>query len=114
MENFLNAGGFDPSAIISQGISVGFAMVDANKTRKLQEQLAKLDLEQQKQLAERLQDVQGEIAIQQAFYEYLAIQNNNEMLNRIQNKRYTSYIVLGVGVMVLALVVVGLKKKKNG
>lgn len=114
MENFLNAGGFDPSAIISQAIGVGFAMVDANKTRKLQEQLAKLDLAQQKQLAERLQDVQGEIAIQQAFYEYLAVQNNNEMLNRIQNKRYTAYIVLGVGVLVLSLVVVGLKKKKNG
>jgi hypothetical protein len=33
------------------------------------------------------------------------------MLNRIQSKKYTSYIVLGVGATILALVFVKLAKK---
>jgi hypothetical protein len=36
------------------------------------------------------------------------------MLNKIQSKRYTSYIVLGIGVTILALVILKLAKKKNG
>lgn len=114
MEKFLYADGFDPSALISTVIGTGFAMSEASKQRKLAEEIAKLDLAQQKQLAERLQDVEGEVAIQQAYYEFMAVQNNNEMLNKLKSKRYTSYIVLGGGVFALALVVILLKKKKNG
>jgi hypothetical protein len=129
MENFLNvdAKGVNPSKIsgadigamiggqvVSSVIAGAFGRADAKKTRQLQEEMAKLDLAQQKQLAERLQNVQGEIAKQQAYYEFMAVQNNNEMLNRIQSKRYTSYIVLGVGVLALAFVIVALKRKKNG
>ena len=44
-------------------------------------------------------------------FQFLAVQNNNEMLNRIQSKRYTSYIVLGVGVTILALVFLKLAKR---
>ena len=46
--------------------------------------------------------------------QFLAVQNNNEMLNRIQSKRYTSYIVLGVGVTILAVVFLKLAQRKNG
>lgn len=115
MDKFLNVeGGFDPSGLISTVIGTGFAMSEAKKQRQLAEEIAKLDLEQQKQLAERLQNVQGEVAIQQAYYEFMAVQNNNEMLNKLKNKRYTSYIILGSGIFVLALVVILLKNKKNG
>jgi len=128
MGNFLNAGGVNPTqpsvgaqlggavagTVVSSIIGGAFAKADAKKTRELQEEISKLDLAQQKQLAQRMQDVQGEVAKQQAYYEFMAVQNNNEMLNRIQSKRYTSYIVLGVGVLALAFVIVALKKKKNG
>jgi hypothetical protein len=95
-------------------ITSSFAKADAKKQREMEEKINLLSLDQQKFLEQRLQDVQGEIAKQQIIYQYLAVQNNNEMLNKIQAKRYTSYIVLGVGVVVLAIVILKLGKGKNG
>jgi hypothetical protein len=73
--------------------------------------LAKLSLAQQKELAERLQDSQTETERQALAYKFLAVQKNNEALNKMQGKRYTSYIVLGVGVTILALVFLKLAKR---
>jgi len=95
-------------------IASSFAKADAKKQRDMEEKIAMLSLDQQKWLEQHLQDVQGEIAKQQIIYQYLAVQNNNEMLNKVQSKRYTSYIVLGVGVIVLAVVILKLGKGKNG
>jgi len=103
-------GGAVGGAIISQVIGGYFAKGEAEKGRALQEEIVKLSLAQQKLLEERLQDVQSETERQGMVFQFLAVQNNNEMLNRIQSKRYTSYIVLGVG----ALVFVKLAKRKNG
>ena len=120
MENYKNAeggstGGQIAGAVVGSVISsvVGglFAKGEAKKGRQLQEQLAKLSLAQQKELEERLQDVKAETERQSLVYQYLAVQNNNEMINRIQSKRYTSYIVLGVGVTILAVVILKLSKK---
>ena len=95
-------------------ITSSFAKADAKKQKEMEGKIAMLSLDQQKFLEQRLQDVQGEVAKQQIIYQYLAVQNNNEMLNKIQSKRYTSYIFLGVGVVVLALVILKLGKGKNG
>jgi len=107
-------GGAVGGAIVSEVIGGYFARGEAEKGRALQEEIAKLSLAQQKLLEERLQDVQSETERQGMVYQFLAVQNNNEMLNRIQSKRYTSYIVLGVGVTILALVFLKLAKRKNG
>jgi len=107
-------GGAILGSIGSARVSGAFAKADAKKQREMEEKINLLSLDQQKFLEQRLQDVQGEIAKQQIIYQYLAVQNNNEMLNRIQGKRYTSYIVLGVGVVILAIVILKLGKKKNG
>ena len=123
MENYKNAdgatggsgladvGGALGGAVITSVISGLFAQGEAKKARQLQEKLSKLSLAQQKQLEERLQDVKSETERQSFVFQYLAVQNNNEMLNQIQSKRYTSYIVLGVGVTILALVIFKLAKK---
>lgn len=108
------AGGAIAGAIVSQVIGGMFAKGESAKALKLQAELSKLSLQQQKGLEERLQDVQSETERQGMIYQFLAVQNNNEMLNRVQTKRYTSYIVLGVGVTILALVILQLAKKKNG
>ena len=81
------------------------------KNRDLMKDLALLSLDQQKQLAERLQDAKTETERQGLAYQFLALQRNNEALNKIQGKRYTSYIVLGVGVTILALVFLKLAKR---
>lgn len=109
-----DAGGMIVGTIISGVISGMFAKGENKKALALQEELTKLSLAQQKQLEERLQDVQSETERQGMVYQFLAVQNNNEMLNRVQGKRYTSYIVLGVGIMLLSLVILKLAKKKNG
>ena len=106
-------GGAVGGAIVSQVIGGYFARGEAEKGRALQEEIVKLSLAQQKLLEERLQDVQSETERQGMVFQFLAVQNNNEMLNRIQSKRYTSYIVLGVGVTILALVFLKLAKRKN-
>ena len=106
-----NVGGQIVGAVISQVIGGMFAKGENEKALKLQAELSKLTLAQQKQLEERLQDVQSETERQGMVYQFLAVQNNNEMLNRVQGKRYTSYIVLGVGVTILALVILKLAKK---
>jgi len=124
MENYRNAegssaggstggaiGGALGGALISGVVGGLFAKGEAKKGRELQKELEKLSLAQQKQLEERLQDVKAETERQSLVYQFLAVQNNNEMLNKIQSKRYTSYIVLGVGVTILALVVLKLAKK---
>jgi gas vesicle protein len=81
------------------------------KNRDLMNDLAQLSLAQQKQLEERLQDAKTETERQGLAYQFLALQKNNEAVNKIQGKRYTSYIVLGVGVTILALVFLKLAKK---
>jgi hypothetical protein len=104
------AGGIG-GAVISTVIGGMFAKGEADKARKLQKELAKLSLAQQKELEGRLQDVKAETERQALIYQFLAVQNNNEMINKVQSKRYTSYIVLGVGLTILALVVFKLSKK---
>jgi uncharacterized protein YcfJ len=106
-----NIGGAVVGSLVSGVVGGLFASGEARKARELQAELEKLSLAQQKQLEERLQDVQAETERQSLVYQFLAVQNNNEMVNRIQSKRYTSYIVLGVGVTILALVVFKLSKK---
>ena len=98
-------------AVISSVIGGLFAKGESEKALKLQAELTKLSLSQKKTLEERLQDVQSETERQGMIYQFLAVQNNNEMINKMQSKKYTSYIVLGVGVTILALVVLKLAKK---
>jgi len=106
-----NIGGAVVGTLISGVVGGLFAKGEAEAGRRLQEQLAKLSLAQQKELEQRLQDVKAETERQSLVYQFLAVQNNNEMLNKIQSKRYTSYIVLGVGVTILAVVILKLSKK---
>lgn len=109
--NVANVGSALIGEVAGAFITASYAKADAKKQRQLEEQLSKLDLAQQKELTERMQNVQGEVAKQAEYYKFIAEQNKNEMFNRIQGKRFTSYIVLGVGIMLLAIVVLKLSKK---
>lgn len=107
-------GGAFAGALVSTIIGGAFAKEEAGKQRELIERLEKLSLAQQKEIAERLQNVQGEIQKQSLVYEYLAVQQHNEALLKIQNKRYASYAILGIGAFALIFVMFKLVKKKNG
>lgn len=129
MENYYNAGGIGSSS--SSGKSggsgdaigaIGGAVIGSlvgyfggaeqgRKNRDLMNDLAQLSLAQQKQLEERLQDSKTETERIALAYQFLAVERNNESLNKIKGKRYTSYIVLGVGVTILAVVFLKLAKR---
>ena len=103
-------GGAVAGALISSIIGGAFAKEEAGKQRELAERLAKLSLEQQKEIEQRFQNIQSEIQRQNLVYQYLAVQQHNEALLRIQNKRYTSYAILGVGAFALIFVMFKLAK----
>ena len=103
-------GGAVAGALISSIIGGAFAKEEAGKQRALAEKLAKLSLEQQKEIEQRFQNIQSEIQRQNLVYQYLAVQQHNEALLKIQNKRYTSYAILGVGAFALIFVMFKLAK----
>jgi hypothetical protein len=112
----ISKGGADPigqigGAVIGSLTSYFGGAEQGRKNRDLMNDLAQLSLAQQKQLEVRLQDAKTETERQGLAYQFLALQKNNEAVNKIQGKRYTSYIVLGVGVTILALVFLKLAKK---
>lgn len=115
MENFYFAEGSPVGeiggAVIGTLASYFGGAEQGRKNRDLMNDLSKLSLAQQKQLSERLQDAKTETERQGLAFQFLAVQKNNEALNKIQGKRYTSYIVLGVGVTILALVFIKLAKR---
>lgn len=113
----LSAGAQLGGAFISAGIQAlvggAFASADAKKQREMEAELAKLSLAQQKDLEQRLQDIQGELAKQDIIYKYLAVQKNDKALSEIQGRKYVSYSILGVAVFALAVVVLLIKNKKK-
>lgn len=99
-------------AVVSSIIGAAFASSDNKKQRQMTERLEKLSLEQQKEIALRLQDVNEELAKQEIIYKYLAVQNNNELLASIKSKRYIMYIAIGAGVVVFGVLALKLLNKK--
>lgn len=117
MKNFYNAeGSADPVGQIGGAVITSLAgyfggAEQGRKNRDLMNDLSKLSLAQQKELEVRLQDAKTETERQGLAFQFLAVQKNNEALNKIQSKRYTSYIVLGLGVTILAFVFLKLAKR---
>lgn len=97
--------------VASALIGAVFAKADAKKQRRLIAEIEGLSLAQQKELVERSQNVQGELAKQELILKYLAVQKNNEMLNAVTSKKYTSYAILGGGVILLSVMVFWVKNK---
>ena len=100
-------------SVASTIVTMGFAKADAKKQREMEEKLSLLSLAQQKDLEQRLQDIQGELAKQEIIYKYLAVQKNDEALAKIKGRQYTAYIVIGLGVAVLSIVILKLVQRKN-
>ena len=109
---FADLGGAVIGTVAGALISSAFAKESAKKQRELQAELEKLSLAQQKELAIRAQNVQGEIAKQALILEYLGKKDEADALNALKSKRYTMYIALGLGVVALSFVALKLSQKK--
>lgn len=110
---YANAVGELVSVAVSTAGQLIVAGNDAKKRREMEERLAKLSLAQQKALAERLQNVQGDVAKMKIVYEALAVDKNRDALLQLNKSKYTGIALLGVGVAVLGIVLF-LAKVKNG
>ena len=120
MEMYLNSTGktpkkLDPTALASMGFDLiaGTLMSvrEGKKNRELQEKLAKLSLKQQKELEERLQNLQGEVARQTAMYEAVALIEGAKLIDGQKTKQKILLGVLGGGVILLVALSIIYKRK---
>ncbi len=107
--------GFDPSGFISMGFDlIGGTLMgisEGKKNRELAEKLQKLSLKQQRELEERLQNIQGEVARQTAMYEAVAVVEKAKLVDSQKTKQKILLGVLGMGVIVLVGMAIVFKRK---
>lgn len=112
-----SGGGFDPSALIAAGVGTIANLVVSVKSqkdqKKLQEKLALLSLEQQKELEIRLQNVQGEVAKMQLLYQALAMDKDRAATSALNKQKFIGISILGISVVILAIVIYKAKSKKR-
>lgn len=111
-----SATGFDPTNAISQGLNLIVGTVagvnNAKKQRELQERLAKLTLNQQKELEQRLQDTQSEIQRLDIMYRTFAVLENQKLIDSRKNKQLTLFYFLGAGSLILVGMAIVYKMRK--
>lgn len=112
-----SGGGFDPSALIAAGVGTIANLVVSVKSqkdqKKLQEKLALLSLEQQKELEIRLQNVQGEVAKMQLLYQALAMDKDRAATSALNKQKFIGISILGISVVILAIVIYKAKSKNK-
>lgn len=96
---------FDPTQAISMGLNLIVGTIasqsDAKKNRALQENLAKLSLEQAKDLEKRLQDVNSDTERLRIMYQTFAVLENQKLVDSRKNKQLILLGILGGGILLL-------------
>jgi hypothetical protein len=101
----LISGGF--SAITSTVTN----LINANQERKLQEYLSKLSLEQKERLETQLIQAQTQADRERILFQRMALDKNLALTEKLEKDKYFSFIVVGIGIIMLATVVYLVKKK---
>lgn len=86
---------------------------NAKKNRELQEKLGKMSLQQQKELEERLQDANTQIARLNIMYQTFAVLENQKLIDERKNKQLTLFYFLGGGSMLLVAMAIIYKMRKK-
>lgn len=107
---------FNTQAAISETIGLAVSLVSssqqAKKQRELQKDLAKLSLEQQEELAKRLQDTQSNVEKTRIMYQTFALLEAGKLSTDTKNKQITLYYFLGGGAMLLVAMAIIYKMRK--
>lgn len=106
------SGGDIAGQLIGTFISIGFAKDNAKQQRKLEEKIAQMSLETQRQIQDRLAQAQTDIEKQRIAFQILSLEKNQELVKSLEKDKYKSMVVLGVGAVALAFVIVLAKRKK--
>jgi len=109
--------GFDPTQAIGAGLNliVGTlaGLSDAKKNRELQEKLSKMSLQQQRELEERLQDANTQIARLNIMYQTFAVLENQKLVDERKNKQLRLFYFLGGGSMLLVAMAIIYNMRKK-
>jgi len=106
------SGGDIAGQILSTLIGIGFAQNNAKQQRELQKKIAEMSLENQRQIQERLAEAQTDIERQRIAFQILALEKNEQLVERLEKDKYKSMVIVGVGAVALAVVIVLAKRKK--
>tara|TARA_R110001606_G_scaffold7664_1_gene33525 strand:+ start:262 stop:627 length:366 start_codon:yes stop_codon:yes gene_type:complete len=109
-------GGGGGANLIVEGAKIIIGLVSssitAQKNRELQEKLATLTLKQQRELTERMQDVNSEIERLNIMYQTFAILENQKLVDSRKSKQLTLFYFLGGGSLLLVGMAIIFKRKK--
>ncbi len=109
-------GGSDSADLIVQGVQIIIGLVSSSitnkKNRELQEKLATLTLKQQRELTERMQDVNSEIERLNIMYQTFAVLENQKLVDSRKSKQLTLFYFLGGGSLLLVGLAIIFKRKK--
>ena len=115
--NFLNAGGAGYAEVAKIAIDLGVQYLYAKKENKRNQELLQRLSELNEQEAEKLKKLlatsYSEVAKTQVIIEFLNDKKIQDLQEETKKKRTKSLIVLGVGVVALALIFYKLKRQ-NG
>lgn len=87
------------------------ANANARKQRELSEAIARLNLEQQAQLEKRLQDAKSASKRLSLIFQAVALEKNQELIRETNRQKYGAYMVVGVGMISLAVIIFLARKK---
>ena len=108
-------GGSGTGDLIAMGVNTIVGLVagsiDAKKNRQLQEKLAKLSLEQQKELEEKMLATQDRLERLNIMYKTFAVLENQKLLDARKGKQLTLLYVMGGGILVLVAMSILYKRK---
>ena len=99
------------SSVVTTVGGILIASKSEKENRKLQEEISKLSLEQQRQLAEKQLAVKTELEKMSILYQYLAVTKNDTAMAALSKERYVSMIVLGGSLFLLAGIIIFTRKK---
>ena len=103
-------------AIVGTGVGVIATTIgsvkNAKEQAKLQEKIAKLTLAQQERIAETMAKAQTEVERQKILFQAVALELNNSTYEKIQKDKTKSILYLSVGLTILGVIVILVKKKK--
>ena len=106
---------FDPTALASLGLDLIVGTVagisNAKKQRELEEKIAKLSLEQQKELELALSEAQNETMRISIMYQTFAVLQNQQMVDEQKTKRLILLGILGGGVLLLVGLAIVYKRR---
>jgi mannitol-specific phosphotransferase system IIBC component len=100
-------------ASVASGLIVNFAFASLMKKdqKKFEEEIAKLDSKKQAELLAKVQQAETELERQKIVFQYIDKQKIDKLIAEGKKDRLFLYLGLGVGLLAYVLIILKLKKR---